>query len=115
MKSLLSSFAYAFRGIADLILKERNFQIHLLILALVIAAGFFFGITREEWITIILVSGAVLAAEGFNTSIEKIADFIEPEKNDKIKKIKDIAAGAVLITAIMAAVIGCMIFWPYIK
>ena len=69
-------------------------------------------ISRLEWITIVVVIGMVLAAEAVNSSIEALADLVSPEYNEAIKRTKDLAAGAVLLVAIAAAVVGCIIFIP---
>lgn len=115
MKSLLDSFKYAFRGITILIRDERNFKIHLVALVAVVFAGFYFKISNGEWIDILLISGAVLMAEALNSSIEKIMDHLHPEHHEKVRLIKDIAAGAVLLLAITAVVIAVLTFAPYIK
>lgn len=71
---------------------------------------FFFGITRTEWIVIILCIGVVIAAELFNTAIEKLVDLVSPERHPIAGQVKDIAAGAVLVCAVAAAIIGIIIF-----
>jgi diacylglycerol kinase (ATP) len=76
--------------------------------------GFYFNITNGEWIVIILCFAIVMTAEAFNSAIEKLVDFVSPGIHPQAGKIKDIAAGAVLITAIIAAIIGCIIFIPKI-
>ena len=103
----LASFRYAFNGIRLLIQKEHNAWIHC-----VVIAGFFFGLSQTEWIAVIIVIGAVLSAEAINSSIESLADLVSPEYNEAIKKTKDLAAGAVLIMAIAAAIVGSIIFFP---
>lgn len=108
--NLLKSFGYAFEGIIELLLKERNFQVHCVALVLVVGAGFFFEISKGEWLIILLISALVLALEGVNTTIEKLCDLYSTEQNIKIKKIKDIAAASVLISAIIAVIIGILIF-----
>lgn len=112
---LLKSFGNALRGIGELIKSEKNFQIHLLALTLVVALGFYFSIKADEWIDILLISGAVLMAEAFNSSIEKLMDHLHPERHEKVRVIKDIAAGAVLLLAITAIIIAVLIFLPYMK
>jgi len=107
-------FNHAFRGLLNLIKTERNFKTHLLILFFVILLGFFFQITTTEWIFIIFSSVIVLGLEALNSSVEKLADEVSAEHSPKIKWIKDVSAAAVLIIAIGAAIIGCMIFIPYI-
>lgn len=79
---------------------------------LVIAAGFIFGISLLEWIAIVLAIGFVFVVEIFNTAIENITDFISPDEHPSIKRIKDMAAAAVLISAIVAVIIGLMVFLP---
>lgn len=111
---MIRSFAHAFRGIWLLIRTERNFQIHCAALVLVVAAGIYFDIHRIEWIAVLGISALVLALEGVNTSLEKLCDEVTEERKESIKNIKDIAAGAVLIAAIIAVGIAIFVFWPYI-
>lgn len=108
------SFVYAFNGIKHLVGKEHNAWIHCAATVMVIAAGFFFEISKTEWCLVILCIGMVFAAEGFNTAIEKLTDLASPGYNELAGKAKDIAAGAVLIAAIAAATIGFIIFIPKI-
>lgn len=108
----IKSFSYAFNGLKALIKEEQNVWIHLLATIIVITLGWFFSISIFEWIAVIFAIGFVLVTEILNTAIENISDFISPEKNDSIKKIKDISAGAVLISAIVAFVIGLIVFVP---
>ena len=110
----LKSFRYAFDGVKTLWREEHNFRIHIFAAVLVLILGFIFHISILEWISIILASGFVIGAEILNTSIENLADFVSPEKHHEIKKIKDLAAAAVLISAIVALIIGTLIFLPYI-
>lgn len=113
MKKFLFSFVYAFSGIAYL-LKERSFRIHFLALISVIIAGVYFNITDGEWIAVLTVSSAVMALEAINSAIERLCDLYSNEQNTKIKVIKDISAGAVLIVVIFAICVGCLVFWKYI-
>ena len=108
----LASFRYAFNGIRLLIQKEHNAWIHCFAAICVVIAGFFFGLSQTEWIAVVIVIGAVLSAEAINSSIESLADLVSPEYNEIIKKTKDLAAGAVLIMAIAAAIVGSIIFFP---
>lgn len=108
----IKSFSYAFNGLKVLIKEEQNVWIHLLATIIVITLGWFFSISIFEWIAVIFAIGFVFVTEIINTAIENISDFISPEKNDSIKKIKDISAGAVLISAIVAFVIGLIVFLP---
>lgn len=79
---------------------------------LVLIAGFLLGVSRLEWIIIILVVGLVLAAEALNSAIEKVVDLASPGQHELAKRAKDLGAGAVLITAITAALAGLLIFVP---
>jgi diacylglycerol kinase (ATP) len=79
----------------------------------VIIAGIVLGITRTEWIMVVMCIGTVIAAELFNTAIEKLVDLVSPERHPVAGRVKDIAAGAVLICAVAAAIIGLIIFIPY--
>ena len=106
---------YAFKGIGQLLMKERNFQVHVFALACVIALGIYFKIQVIEWVLITIVSSIILALEGMNTAIEKLCDEVTTERKKSIMIIKDVAAGAVLIAAIGAAIVGVLIFWKYIS
>lgn len=110
--SILNAFKVAFKGIV-LAWNERNFKFHIGSTIFALFLGFFFHITATEWSLILLCIGVVLAAETFNTAIEKIVDFISPEYHIKAGQIKDLAAAAVLLISIVVAIIGVIIFLPY--
>lgn len=110
----LRSFKYAFNGIKCCIGKEQNLSFHLIATAVVITTGFILGISRMEWIIIILCIGLVIAAELVNSAIERLVDLISPEQHPIAGRVKDIAAGAVLVCAIVAATVGILIFFPYL-
>lgn len=110
----LKSFIFALNGLKILILEEHNARIHLVAAILVIIAGILLKISNVEWLAIIFSIGLVFALETINSAIENLADFISPDKNDQIKKVKDLSAGAVLIGAIAALVNGLIIFIPKI-
>lgn len=112
--SLLKSFYYAFQGIKVNILTERNLAIHFLVMLLVIVCGFVFKISVTEWLICILLFGFVITLELMNTAIETAIDICMPEINPKAKLAKDTSAGAVLVVAIVAVVIGIIIFGPKI-
>lgn len=114
LEKRIKSFGYAFKGIASLIRKEHNAWIHCTAIVLVTISGFYFGLTLTEWCIVVLCFGIVLAAEGFNTAIERLVDLVSPDFHPIAGDVKDIAAGAVLICAIAAAIIGGIIFIPYI-
>ena len=113
MNSFFKSFGYAFKGIKAA-LSQRNLKIHVSSACIVIALGFFFQITTIEWCIISLCVGLVIALEMINTTIESIVDFVSPDFNEKAGKIKDIAAGAVLVVSISALLCGILIFRKYI-
>jgi len=108
----LRSFRYAFNGIRLLITREHNAWIHCFAAVCVVVAGILLELSETEWIAVVIVIGAVLAAEAVNSALEAIADFVSPEYNEAIKRTKDLAAGAVLIMAIAAAIVGGIIFFP---
>jgi diacylglycerol kinase (ATP) len=108
----LESFRYAYSGIIALIRFEHNFRIHLIILTAVILAAIFFRISLTEWMAILFVSSLVLVSESFNSAIEYLSDAVSPGKDERIGKAKDIAAAAVLISAITAIIAGLLIFIP---
>jgi len=107
------SFACALRGIAVLLRTQTNARIHLLATVLVVAAGFAFRISRGEWVPLAFAIGIVWIAEAVNTAIEALADRITRENDDAIRHAKDVAAGAVLLAAITAAIIGLLILGPH--
>lgn len=110
----IKSFTYAFSGVWILLKTQHNSWIHLFATVCVIFFGFYFAIGTMEWIAIILAIASVWVAELLNTAVEFLADTITLEQHPKIKKAKDTAAGGVLIAAIGAAVVGVIVFLPYI-
>lgn len=108
------SFSYALRGIGTVFKEEFNATVHLLAAMVAIVLGIVLKVAWFEWIILVLVMGGVFAMELINTSIENLADLYSRELNPKIKKIKDLAAGAVLVASITALVIGLIIFLPKI-
>jgi diacylglycerol kinase (ATP) len=108
----LAGFRYAFRGIRLLLRYEHNAWIHVCVGVCTVAGGCWLGLSSVEWGIVILVIGSVLAAEAFNTAIEKLADLVSPAYNEHIRNLKDLAAGAVLFTALAAVFIGLLIFAP---
>ena len=109
-----NTFVYALRGIKKAIKSERNLKIDCIAALLVILFGFLFKINTNEWIICILLIGIVLFAELMNTAIETVVDMYTRQKNPLAEKAKDVAAGSVLIIAIISAIIGCIIFIPEI-
>jgi undecaprenol kinase len=113
MRRFAERIGYALNGLRLLIISDRHFQIHTIAFFLVVILGFFFEINSIEWVGILLISVLVFVTEAINSSIEKLSDAITMEKNPLIKQVKDIAAGAVLVAAVVAIIIGIIIFSPY--
>lgn len=113
MNSFFKSFTYAFNGIR-LSLQQRNMKVHVCCAIIAIVLGFMLKITTTEWSIILICIGVVLSLETINTAIESFVDLVEPTHHPIAGKIKDLAAGAVLIFSIIAALIGIMIFGKYI-
>jgi diacylglycerol kinase len=111
----VKSFSFAFRGLKMAFNKgEVNIKIHAITAIAAIIISYLLSISLSEWIAIIACIGVVIAAELFNTAIEKLVDIVSPEWNSKAGTVKDIAAGAVLVLSCMAALIGTLIFLPKI-
>lgn len=109
---LIFSFKYAFEGIITTIKEERNMFIHFLITIIVVITGVYVRLSLNEWIICLLLFALVFSLELINTAIENTVDLVTTKKNKKAKLAKDAAAGAVLIAAIFASIIGIIIFLP---
>ena len=109
---LHKSFGYAVEGIFTCIRNERNMKIHLAVAALVVIAGWILGLSITEWCICLGLFGLVMALELVNTAVEAVVDLVTTERHPLAKTAKDTAAGAVLIAAIMAAIVGLLIFVP---
>ncbi len=114
IKKRIKSFGYAFQGIGNFIRKEPNAWIHCTAVVVVTSLGLYYGISATEWCIVILCFGLVLMAEAFNTAIERLVDLVSPDFHPLAGTIKDVAAGTVLLGAIAVAIVGCIIFIPYI-
>lgn len=113
VKGRLKSLRYAVSGAYKLITTEHSVMVQFSVGIIITVLGIVFEITKTEWLFQILAIGMVLAIEGLNTAVEKIADFIHPDHHKKIGFIKDIAAGAVAFAAISAIITGLIIYVPY--
>ena len=109
---LYKSFGYAFQGIFNTIRTERNIKIHCAAAILVTIFGIWLQLSKTEWMICFILFGLILALELVNTAVEATVDLFTEERKPLAKKAKDAAAGAVLIVAIFAAVIGILIFIP---
>lgn len=110
----LKSVGYAFNGALFLLKTESSIKIQLFIAAFVTFTGFYFEISRTEWMCQVAMIGLVMSIEGINTAIEYIADFVHPDHHSSIGRIKDIAAGAVFIASLAAVVVAFIIYIPKI-
>ena len=111
---LIKSFGYALTGIYIATREQLNIKIHFLAVIVVTGAGIYFHVTAYEWCLIVICYGMVLTAELFNSAIENIVDLVSPDHHPLAGKAKDIAAGAVLISALSTAVVSLFIFLKYI-
>jgi diacylglycerol kinase (ATP) len=111
----IRSFYHAVCGISRMIRCQHNAWIHGFATLVVLFTAFFFHISSADWCWIILAISMVWTAEALNTAFEFLADAASPEFHPLVRNAKDVAAGAVLITATAAAIIGCIVFWPYLR
>jgi diacylglycerol kinase len=114
IKQFLKSFSHALRGVRVVFTHEQNFRIQIVAAAVVVFAGTWFGVTRNEWIVLLLLIAAVLGLELMNAIIERLADAFKPRIHPIIKEVKDMMAATVLIVSFIAAIIGVIIFYPYL-
>jgi len=110
----IRSFGFAFAGLAHMLRTQHNAWIHAASTATVVVAGLWFGVSRQEWIWLVLAIVAVWTAEALNTAFELLCDVASPEFHPLVKQAKDVAAAAVLITAFGATIIGLLVFAPYL-
>ncbi|TYR35362.1 diacylglycerol kinase family protein [Sphingobacterium phlebotomi] len=108
----IESFKYAIEGMLHLIRQEPNVRIHIIAAIAAVICGWYLDINKNEWLVIIVCIGIVFTTEIINTAIENICDYISPTQHHKIKIIKDLAAAAVLVSAIMSVVVASCIFLP---
>jgi len=111
-RRLLDSFGYAWAGIAYAARNEPNLRVHLLISVGVVALGVWLGITALDWAVLALTIGFVLACELLNTGLEELVDLVSPEQSARAKAVKDTAAGAVMLAAVVSVVVGLLILGP---
>jgi undecaprenol kinase len=111
---ILHSFRFAFAGIKSCFKNEINFKVHIIFLVVAVLLGAILKIAPTEWVAIIVCMGLVLAMEMINTAIETLCNIVYKDFHPAIKKIKDIAAGAVLVVATCSFVTGAIIFVPKI-
>ena len=110
IRKMIRSFSYAFEGVIALFRYENNARFHLIAAFGVVLLGIVLGLERFEWALVAIVVGAVWAAEAFNTAIEKLCDLVSPDYHPQIKAAKDLAAAGVMITSVVAVVVGAIVF-----
>src|SRR5438874_3047257 len=110
----IRSFRHAIVGVLRMIRCQHNAWIHVAATVAVLAAGYFFHVSAADWCWIILAISIVWTAEALNTAFEFLADAASPNFHPLVRDAKDVAAGAVLITAIASVVIAVVIFWPHV-
>ena len=110
----LNSVHFALKGVTDLVKSQPNARIHLFATTLVIIAGFYFNISRIEWIAVIFCIAMVFSLEAVNTALEYLTDLVSPEHHPLAGKAKDVAAAAVLIAVIGAVAVGLLVFIPHL-
>lgn len=110
IRKMIRSFSYAFEGVVALFRYENNARFHLIAAFGVVLLGIVLGLERFEWALVAIVVGAVWAAEAFNTAIEKLCDLVSPDYHPQIKATKDLAAAGVMITSVVAVVVGAIVF-----
>jgi diacylglycerol kinase len=108
------AFSNALSGLIEAAKTEVHFKLFLFIAFLLILFAFYFKVSKHDWLILLLCIGLVLSLELFNSAIEKLCDVVMTEKHPKIKYIKDVMAGAVLMACVFAAIIGLIIFSGYV-
>lgn len=112
IKARLKSFTYAFNGLRVMFKNEHNVWIHSFATLCTVTTGIILNLSALEWVAIIFAIVLVIAGETFNSAIEKLCDVVQPNRDERIGKIKDMSAGAVLLCAIAAVAVGLLIFVP---
>lgn len=115
LKTRTQSMRYALHGLMYVISTQHNAKVHLGISAMIILLALALQVTRKDWCWLICCIALVWFAETINTAFEYVCDVVSPEYHQRVEKAKDIAAGAVLICAMFAAVLGTIIFTPYLS
>jgi diacylglycerol kinase len=114
-KSLFLSFKTAGKGIYTVLIQEPVFKYLILISFFVILAMFYFPTSRTEKAVLLVMIFSVLGLEIINSIMERFLDFLQPENDERVKTIKDLLSAFVLLVALGAAIIGILVFWPYLK
>jgi diacylglycerol kinase (ATP) len=112
LRARIASFRYAFRGVGELLATQHNAWIHAVATAVVCAFAVGLGISAGEWLAVVLAIAAVWSAEAMNTAFEALCDVVSPDHHPLVQRAKDVAAGAVLVSATGAATVGLIVFAP---
>ena len=112
IKRIIKSFGYAINGVKDAYKDEPNMKIHVLVATVVILVAFILKVSTLEWLILLLLIGLVIAAEVLNTSLENFVDLVTKKQDPLAGKVKDTAAGFVMVLAILSAAVGLIIFIP---
>ena len=112
VRGRIESFRYAFAGFGHILKGQHNFWIHLAATVLVVTAGFILHVDHTEWCLLVIAIVLVWITEFLNTALEMLADFLSPEKNETIRRVKDVSAAAVLVASFGALFIGLIVFLP---
>ena len=115
IKKRINGLIIAISGMFFLLKNEDSIKVQSLFFLLFIFLGYYFEITKNEWIIHVILIGFILTAEALNTVAEKICDFINPKYDDRIKLIKDISAGAVSFAVISSLIVLIIIYYPYVS
>jgi diacylglycerol kinase (ATP) len=112
LRARLASFGHALRGIAELVATQHNAWVHGAATGVVLALAVGLGISAGEWLAVVLAISLVWSAEAMNTAFEALCDVASPDHHPLVRRAKDVAAGAVLVSAVGAAVVGLIVFAP---
>ncbi|MBU0897831.1 diacylglycerol kinase family protein [Patescibacteria group bacterium] len=111
---LCKSFIYAWRGLRKVFKEEQNLRIQAVVGLVAFILAWFFQVSRWEWIVLVLIVMIVIIMELANSVVERIVDALKPRIHIYVKEIKDIMAASVLVSSIIAFIVGCIIFWPHL-
>ncbi|MGI4885897.1 MAG: diacylglycerol kinase family protein [Janthinobacterium lividum] len=114
LRRRVASFGHAFRGVGAALRSELHLRFHAVATAAVIGLGLYYGIARLEWALVALAAAGVWTAELVNTAVEALTDLASPNYHALAGRAKDVAAGAVLLAALGALVVGALVFGPYV-
>jgi diacylglycerol kinase (ATP) len=114
LRGRLAGFRFAGRGLVDLIAREHNARVHAVATLAVVVAGMLLRVSLSDWALLAVAVAQVWTAEAFNAAIERLADVVSPGQDARVGRVKDLAAGGVLASAVGAAIIGLLVFVPYL-